>query len=345
MKHRFAFRAAAAAVLGLVSAAQSQAALTLTPDGISLGFTLSTFATVLPGYNGCCSGPFGVAMDTTGTPTVLVSVNGTRYQFNDTDGQTPATALNSTPSTSGTNAYATAGGRAYGGSGSQFVQFNKDGTINHALTGVTVSPYLGMWGNPVNGHIIATSSTGLIDIDPLANGGLGSYRIINSAFGDGVSVSVDGQTLYLEQNGITAYNMATGAFVANYSNGLLSGVDGTGVISSSNSLNGDIVAVTNPGTVVLIDPNGADNASAPTYTVIANGGTRGDYASPDVTNGTLFVDTADIVYRLSCGAGCGIGTQNPGTDVPEPASLALVVTALAGAGLTTRRRRQPTQQA
>src|SRR6202040_2547651 len=99
---------------------------------------------------------------------------------------------------SGTVAYARAGGLAYGtDGGGNFVQFNNDGTVNHVLTGVSASPYLGMWGAP-NGHIIATSFSGLIDIDPLAAGGTGSVRVINAGvFGDGVSVSPDGLTAYV----------------------------------------------------------------------------------------------------------------------------------------------------
>jgi hypothetical protein len=85
---------------------------------------------------------------------------------------------------SGTTAYATAGGKAYGGLSGQFVQFNPDGTVNHVLTGVTTGTDLGMWGNPVTGHIEASSGSGLIDINPLANGGLGSFRVINAG-GDG----------------------------------------------------------------------------------------------------------------------------------------------------------------
>ncbi len=57
--------------------------------------------------------------------------------------------------------------------------------------------------------------------------------MIDDASGDGVSVSVDGNIVYLENGGITAYSIATGAFLANYNNPLLAGVDGTGVINSS----------------------------------------------------------------------------------------------------------------
>jgi hypothetical protein len=344
MKTKSLFRSLLAVAGLAVAASSAHATLTLTADGIAKGFTLSTFAMLNPGASGF--GPFGVGVDTTGgSPTVLVSnfANSTRYQFSDVDGQTTASALNSVGSSSGTIAYASAGGRVYGGdsgNGGPFVQFNKDGTINHTLTGVPYSGFLGMWGNPADGHIIASTNGGqLIDIDPLANGGLGSARLIASpGFMDGVSVSPDGKTAYVELGGqIRAFDIATGAAGPTYSNGLLSGVDGTGVITSSNALNGDIVAVTNFGNIVLIDPNGFDDLGVAQYLTIASGGTRGDYASPDVSNGTLFVDMSDAVFRLSCGANCGIGTKNP--DAPEPMSLALATLGLGIAGGVSRRRK------
>src|SRR6202035_2904964 len=98
----------------------------------------------------------GVAVAANGNIIVSNFVNSTRYAFTDVDGQTTASALNHVASNSGTTAYATAGGQAYGDDSGHFVQFNNDGTINHILTGVTAGPDLGMWGNPINGHIIAT---------------------------------------------------------------------------------------------------------------------------------------------------------------------------------------------
>jgi hypothetical protein len=104
-----------------------------------------------------------------------------RHVFADTDDQTVGSALFSTSSSLFTQAYAVVGGQAYGGGQGHFVQFNPDGTINHILTGVTTGPDLGMRGNPVTGHIEAGSGAGLIDIDPLANGGLGSFRVASDA--------------------------------------------------------------------------------------------------------------------------------------------------------------------
>ena len=322
----------ALAALSIFGATQAHAALTLTADGTALGFTLSEFVSTNPGYNGCCDGPFGVAMDvTSGHVIVNVGGSGTRYVFNDVDGQTLADAVTSAPSSTFTGGYATAGGKAYGA----FFQMSGDGSVHHTLTGVTTSGYLGMWGNPVNGHIIATSGSGLIDIDPLAAGGAGSFRVINAgANGDGVSVSPDGKIAYVAAGTVNAYDIATGAFITSYTPGFGFGVDGTGVISSHDALNGSIIANMNSGDVVLIDPVSGGS------TLIATGGTRGDYTSPDVINGTLFLDAADGVYRLSCGIDCGIGVPPPVTQVPEPETYAMLLAGLGLLGFMARRRKE-----
>ncbi len=337
------------AVFGLLPALAFGNGLTLTSTGISDGFALSTFATVNPGNTGCCGGPFGVAVATNGNIIVSVGGKASLYVFSDTDGQTVSSALFTQASNSGTTAYATAGGHPYGTHSGQFVEFNSDGTVNHVLTGVTTSPDLGMWGDPVNGHIIATSGSGLIDIDPTANGGTGSFRVINAGvFGDGVSVSPDGKTAYVEVSGhIIGYDIATGnqVFDSGFlpSNSLVStdGLgfpDGSGVITSTNSLNGDIIVNFNgngatTGGVGLIDP------TTDTFSVIATGGTRGDYVSPDTSNGSLFMDYSDTVERLSCGPNCAIGgPPPPPSGVPEPGTLVLFGTAMLGLAVALRRR-------
>ena len=70
----------------------------------------------------------------------------------------------------------------------------------------------------------------------------------------------------------------------------------------------------NNGVLVLVELNNAD-----LQVVIANGGSRGDYVTPDYTNGTLLLTQTDLVDRLSCGANCSISSPPP-PGVPEPAS-------------------------
>ena len=314
-----------------VSGAQASS-LQLTAAGVADKFVLTTFATTNPGNTGY--GTFGIAIGSDGNVITSNFPDDTRYVFKDMDGQTISSALHAvTPSGSSSAAFATAGGQAYGAVNGQFTEFNNDGSVNHVLTGVTASPDLGMWGNPVGGHIIATSSAGLIDIDPTANGGAGSFRVISSSGnGDGVSVSPDGKIAYVEQGSINGYDIASGKLV--YSSGsLFNSPDGTGVISSTNALNGQIIVNNNSGEIDLLNP--ATNTSV----AIATNGTRGDYVSPDTNNGTLLLDYSDTIERLSCGPNCSIGGP-PTPTAPEPATFALLGLPLLALGANVFRRRK-----
>lgn len=321
LKSKIAALITAVAAISIIPSL-AQATLTLTSDGTTLGFSITTFATVNPGNRGCCNGPFGLAV--AGNGDVLVSSNGTRYEFDNSDGQTQASALHTVSSNSGTAGYASAGGLAYGADSGRYVQFNNDGTVNHILTGVTPSPRLGMWGAP-NGHIIAASGSGLIDIDPLANGGAGSYRVISgSEFPDGVSVSPDGKTVFMAvAGGIQAIDVATGALGTFFSLG--GSVDGTGVIIGG-PLNGNFIVNANSGDVSMWD------FSTSKFLTIATGSDpygadRGDYTAPDM-NGCVFLDEGDRVDRL-CVQGGSIGGGGGGPQgVPTPGSLGLLLLGL-----------------
>lgn len=328
--------AAAAIASMFAGAAPANAGLTLTADGLNLGFTASTFVSGLPQL--ITEGPFGLAL--TGNGNVLVSdyANSTRYVFADVDNQTAANALFAVQSFSGAEGYASGVGAAYGGSGSTFVRFNDNGTVAGTLV-PTVAPRLGMAADPVTGHVIATSSQGLIDIDPVAN----TFRVILASIGstaDGVSLSPDGSVAYVGFYGtghVIGYRVSDGT-VAFDSGNIGHYPDGTGVIVSNNSLNGKIIINGEDGTVGLIDPNGA----AGNYLLIAfNSGQRGDYVAADRSNGSLLLDYSTEVDRLSCGANCAIGSAPPPVSaVPEPDTYAALTAGLGMLALVVRRRRR-----
>lgn len=302
----------------------SYASLTLTAAGVDAGFTLSTFVS---GYNfGSGYGPLAQGIASDGK--VITGSSGDRkiYVFNDTDGQTLGSAVANKPyacQTSNCNwVMANAGGKIYGAQllGGTFSIFASDGTFSEmtSLSALGLRGYAGMWGNPVNGHIIASSNVGLVDIDPIN----GSYRTIAAnLFPDGVTLSSDGETAYVENRGnIQSYSVATGTLLHTFITG--HSPDGTGVISGG-SLDGMVVVNNNDGTVGLLDPSKA-NGDPLQFTIIASGGTRGDFVSADINNGTLFLSQNERVDRLTCGAGCSFSAPLPQTYFLMTAGLLVI---------------------
>jgi hypothetical protein len=319
-----------------VAAGPAHATLILTQAGIDSGFSLTTFVS---GYS-AQYGPLAQGIAPNGQVITGSLLNNRIYVFNDVDGQTLASAVSSVPYTCETGncnfSMTTAGAQVYGAQafGGVFYHFADNGTFTPIpnLQSAGLRGYLGMWGDPLNGHIIASSNLGLVDIDPIA----GTFRVINAGlFPDGVSVSPEGAVAYLAIGvGVQSYSIATGALLSTFPLG--GGPDGTGVISGG-PLNGRVVVNNNNGTVALLDPS--KPAGDPSrIVIIATGGTRGDFVSADTTNGTLFLSQNEQVARLSCGPGCSIGSL-PGGEVPEPGTFVLLGGGLVAAYLRRRRAR------
>lgn len=325
----------AAFLLGTVT---SQAALTLTPAGVSAGFSLSTFGTD-PSNNYFF---LAAAVLSDGKLAVINNRFGVS-KFNDVDGQTPATSLGFQSLANAQN-IANVGGKTYA---SQVQGGLYEVSSSLALTPVPITTpgvltAYGLAGNPVTGHLLASvfdsnvGRYGLADIDPIT----GSATIItyvapnvpaNLNFFDGVSVSPDGQIVYAADfagGSILGFNIASHAQV--FDSGLVPGrPDGAGIISGT-ALDGNLVVFTNSAGLIMINPNTL------VQTVIATGSVRGDFTSPDSNDGSLLLADSNAMYRLKIEGGT-IGAVGA---VPEPASMAIWGLGVFGCAVAGYRRRQ-----
>lgn len=270
---------------------QAKADMSLTGAGVADGFTLTTFASGFPTSNSI--GPFGVAFTTTGGVMTTDGPGNIRLFPTDTDGQVAGSAPVATNLGIGNaKSLAQNGNIIYNAEGSGTVdQLNQDGTINRTVaSGISGVPN-GLLFNPSTNHLlIATSLNNLIsDINP-ATGSVTPF--LSVAGPDGISLSPGGTTLYVASQGssILGFNTTTKSQVFSAS---IATVDG--IALGTGSLAGDIFGNTNDGRVVEV------NLATGIQTVIAAGGSRGDFVTVDPHNGSLLLTQTDSILRLSGG--------------------------------------------
>jgi hypothetical protein len=318
-----------AALVG--TAGQARAGMTLTAAGASAGFSLSTFADGFPNPGGGGVGPVGITFLSSGAVMVSDYFAGRNAVFGtDTDGQHYAGAALSSTNYGGNNATGLVNfnGSIYEalqGSGAVIKVDSNGNQISTVATGL--SSATGIVGNPNTGNLfVSTPGPGNIwSVNP--NTGVATLFKSGVDF-DGMTITSDGSILYganVANNTIQGYNTTTGALVYQ-SNTIGGGIDGSAL--GTGSLAGNIFVNTNNGN--LVEVNLMTNAG----TLLASGGSRGDFVSVD-PNGTLLLTQTDSVLRLAPPSGGGFGGA-----APEPASLTLLGIGLAAMGGYSWRRRK-----
>jgi hypothetical protein len=171
---------------------------------------------------------------------------------------------------------------------------NDDGTFERTVLGVPVAT--GIVTNPANGHLFISLEINpgqILDFDPVHN----TSSVFKNNLGNVDGLSTDGDILYVADGvRIEGWRISDGAEVFN--SGVILGVPDGSALGLGGSLAGNVFANDHDGTVVevsLTNPN--------LQTVIATGGSRGDFATVDPSTCSLLLTQTDRIERLSAPPG------------------------------------------
>lgn len=304
---------------GLALASQASAQMTLTPAGIARNFQLTTFVSGVPSTGPGGLGPVGLDYQTDGTVLVTTYTDNLIRRYANVDNQTQAngTLLNY-PGTEFAHDIAHVGSTMYiSHYASQSIeQLNPDGSVNHVVVS-GIGNARSMEVNPVNGHLFVSTVQGIRDVDPVT----GTFSLLNSVEVDGMAISPDGSIIYgsVLSNGpgghIVGYSTTTGLQL--FDSGFVGGGGADGVVLGFGPFAGNIYVNTVIGQLFEV------NLTTLNQTLIASGGSRGDFATFDPSgSGDMLITQTDSVLRLH--------------GIPAPSAGAV----LALGGLLASRRRR-----
>lgn len=276
---------------GLASHAAAQ--MTLTAAGVARNFQLTTFVSGYPSSGGV--GPVGLDYQPDGTVLVTEYTTNAIRRFNNVDNQTVTDgALLNYSGAEFPHDVAHVGGTMYIShySSQTIEQLNADGSVNHVVVS-GIGNARAMEVNPTNGHLLVSCAQGIRDVDPIA----GTFSALNATEVDGMAISPDGSIIYgsVLSNGpgghIVGYSTTTGAAVFDSGFVGFGGLDG--LVLGFGPFAGYIYANMVNGQVWEV------NLTTFEQTLIASGGSRGDFATPDPAgSGDMLITQSDRVLRL-----------------------------------------------
>jgi hypothetical protein len=327
-------RALAAAVLALTAwgAGRADADLVLTQKAIDQGFQLTTFATGFP--NQSSIGPLGIGFQSGGGVLVSDYLGNVRVFPTGADGQVAGSAP-ITQNYGVTNAFGiTQVGNNYymaQQANGSVVQINADGTLRGTVVS-GLKQATGILGDPSSGLLFVSTTPGPVyKVDPTQQ----TASLFSTMHLDGLTLTSDGKTLFgaVDDSTLAGHIVGLDTTTGQLTKDLgfvPGGVDGAAL--GTGILSGNLFVNTNAGTLVDI------NLLTGAQTLLATGGSRGDFVLP-APDGTLLLTQTDSIKRLIPPPQGGFG--NPGPDaptVPEPSTLALLGLGTAALAVWRRRR-------